>query len=63
MDLSALRTLEYAVYRMEEPEATQQGNGASRSRIQPLAPMHLHRRANGLDSAAETGVPAFAPAL
>ena len=62
MDLSALRTLESAKYgwmRIKVVNVTRRAGDA----IQPLAPMQVPIGANGLDSAAGTGVPAFCPGI
>ena len=77
MDLSALRTLEYAID-MDVGTAESLGKRAHagangwtpRNRrpsqqnvYSPLAPMQVPIGANGLDSAAGTGVPAFCPGI
>ena len=65
MDLSALRTLESAKYGGDMGCWKEHANSWGRwdAANQPLAPMGTCIGANGLDSAAGTGVPAFAPAL
>ena len=48
----------------EQPEATSMpADDAVSQQNQPLAPMGTCIGANGLDSAAETGVPAFCPGI
>ena len=73
MDLSALRTLEYAidmdVGTVQSPAVNvtmpgqKAGTPVPAAESKPLAPMQVPIGANGLDSAAGTGVPAFCPGI
>ena len=75
MDLSALRTLESAKYGGTRQMSEQAKPGCKRQQCRgggtpvpaaeskPLAPMGTCIGANGLDSAAGTGVPAFCPGI
>ena len=73
MDLSALRTLEYAidmdVGTVQSPAVNvtmpgqKAGTPVPAAESKPLAPMGTCIGANGLDSAAGTGVPAFCPGI
>ena len=65
MDLSALRTLEYAIDRAVGTGGLNVNAGVKgmQQQQEPLAPMQVPIGANGLDSAAGTGVPAFCPGI